>query len=74
MNKAILGLSSGIAAVVLTMVGVVAFNPPQKADAAVMRGVLLPCPLAEVPLDSGYGVSSKALRPVCAPQAPAGAN
>lgn len=74
MNKAILGLSSGVAAVVLTLVGVALFNPPQNADAAVMRGVLLPCPLAEVSLDSGYGVSSKALRPVCATPVTGGAN
>lgn len=66
MNKATLGLSSGIAAVVLTLVGVAAFNPPQAADAAAIRGVLAHCPLAEVSLDSGYGVSSKVLRPVCA--------
>ena len=65
-NKAILGLSSGIAAVVATLIGVALVNPPQAADAAVIHGTLLPCPLAEVSLDSGYGVSSKALRPVCA--------
>jgi hypothetical protein len=65
MNKAILGLSSGIAAVVATLIGVALFNPPRAADAAVIHGALVPCPLAEVSLDSGYGVSSKALRPVC---------
>ena len=65
-NKAILGLSSGIAAVVATLIGVALVNPPQAADAAVIHGTLVPCPLAEVSLDSGYGVSSKALRPVCA--------
>ena len=65
-NKAILGLSSGIAAVVATLVGVALFNPPQAADAAVIHGTLLPCPLAEVSLDAGYGVSSKVLRPICA--------
>lgn len=65
-NKAILGLSSGIAAVVATLIGVALVNPPRAADAAVIHGSLVPCPLAEVSLDSGYGVSSKALRPVCA--------
>ena len=45
--------------------GVALFNPPRAADAAVIQGALAPCPLAEVALDSGYGVSSKALRPVC---------
>lgn len=65
-NKAILGLSSGIAAVVATLIGVALFNPPQTADAAVIHGRLAPCPLAEVSVDSGYGVSSKELRPVCA--------
>ena len=64
-NKAILGLSSGVAAVVATLIGVALFNPPRAADAAVIQGALAPCPLAEVALDSGYGVSSKALRPVC---------
>ncbi len=68
MNKAILGLSSGIAAVVATLIGVALFNAPQSADAAVIHGGLAPCPLAEVSLDAGYGVSSKALRPVCAVQ------
>ena len=65
-HSAILGLSSGVAAIVATLIGVALFNPPQAADAAVMHGALMPCPLAEVSLDSGYGVSSKALRPVCA--------
>ena len=66
-NKAILGLSSGIAVVVATLIGVALFNPPQAADAAVIDGRLAPCPLAEVSVDPGYGVSSKELRPVCAP-------
>jgi hypothetical protein len=65
MNKAILGLSSGIAAVVATLIGVALINPPQMADAAVVQGRLAPCPLAEVSVDTGYGVSSKELRPVC---------
>ena len=65
MNKAILGLSSGIAAVVATLIGVALVNPPKAADAAVIHGTLVPCPLAEVSIDTGYGVSSKALRPVC---------
>ena len=64
-HKAILGLSSGIAAVVATLIGVALFNPPQTADAAVIHGRLAPCPLAEVSIDAGYGVSSKELRPVC---------
>lgn len=64
-NKAIVGLSSGIAAIVATLIGVAMFNTPQVADAAVVQGRLAPCPLAEVSIDSGYGVSSKALRPVC---------
>ena len=67
-HRAILGLSSGIAAVVATLIGVALFNPPQTADAAVIHDALVPCPLAEVSLDSGYGVSSMALRPVCAAQ------
>lgn len=67
-NKAILGLSSGIAAIVATLIGVALFNPPQAADAAVIHGALVPCPLAEVSVDAGYGVSSKILRPICAVQ------
>ena len=73
-NKAIVGLSSGIAAVVATLIGVAMFNPPQMADAAVIQGRLAPCPLAEVSLDPGYGVSSKALRPVCSVAPGAGSN
>jgi hypothetical protein len=68
-NKAILSLSSGIAAVVATLIGVALFNPPQAADAAVTQTRLLPCPLAEIAIDSGYGMSSKVLRPVCAAHA-----
>ena len=66
-GKAILSLSSGVAAVLATLVGVALLNPPHTADAAVIHGALVPCPLAEVAIDPGYGVSSKALRPVCAP-------
>ena len=64
-GKAILSLSSGVAAVVATLVGVALLNPPRMADAAAIHGALVPCPLAEVAVDSGYGVSSKTLRPVC---------
>ena len=73
-NKAILGLSSGIAAVVATLIGVAIFNTPQVADAAVIQGRLAPCPLAEVSVDTGYGVSSKVLRPVCPAATGRGAN
>ncbi len=69
MNKAILSLSSGIAAVVATLIGVAVFNAPQAADAAVSQSRLLPCPLAAIAVDSGYGVTSKVLRPVCATHA-----
>ena len=68
MNKAILGLSSGIAAVVATLIGVALCNAPQAADAAVTHGRLVSCPLAAIAVDSGYGMTSKVLRPVCAPQ------
>jgi hypothetical protein len=67
-NKALLSLSSGIAAVVATLIGVAVFNPPKAADAAVTQTRLLPCPLAEIAVDSGYGMSSKVLRPVCPAQ------
>ena len=73
-NKAILGLSSGIAVVVATLIGVALFNPPQTADAAVVHGRLAPCPLAAVAMDSGYGVSSRELRPVCPVEQSGGPN
>ncbi|WP_237480479.1 hypothetical protein [Lichenibacterium dinghuense] len=73
-NKALLGLSSGIAAVVATLVGVALFNPPQTADAAVVHSRLVPCPLAAVAIDSGYGVTSKELRPVCPAERSGGPN
>ena len=60
-KKAILSLTSGVTVVVATLM-----NPPRAADAAVIHGALVQCPLAEVQIDQGYGVSSKALRPVCA--------
>ena len=43
-GKAILSLSSGVAAVVLTLVGVALMNPPRTADAAVMHGSLVAMP------------------------------
>ena len=64
-TKAILSLTSGVTVVVATLIGVALLNPPRAADAAVIRGSLVQCPLAEVQIDQGYGVSSKALRPVC---------
>ena len=65
-KKAILSLTSGVTVVVATLIGVALMNPPRAADAAVIHGSLVQCPLAEVQIDQGYGVSSKALRPVCA--------
>ncbi len=64
-NKAIFGLTSGVAFVVATLIGIALSNQPQAADAAVMHGALSPCLLAETSLDQGYGVNSKELRPVC---------
>ena len=64
-KKAVLSLTSGVTVVVATLIGVALLNPPRAADAAVMQGSLVPCPLAEVQIDQGYGVSSKALRPIC---------
>jgi len=65
-DKAVFGLTSGVAFVVATLIGIALSNQPQAADAAALQGALGPCPLAEISLDQGYGVSSKALRPVCA--------
>lgn len=65
-HKGIVGLTSGIAMVVATLVGVALVNPPRADAAAVVQGALGPCPIAEVAVDSGYGVSTKALRPICA--------
>ena len=64
-TKAILSLTSGVTIVVATLVGVALMNPPHAADAAVIQGSLVQCPLAEVQIDQGYGLSSKALRPIC---------
>ena len=65
-KKAIVSLTSGVTVVVATLIGVALMNPPRAADAAVIQGSLVQCPLAEVQIDQGYGVSSKALRPICA--------
>ena len=64
-SKPILSLASGIVLVLATMIGIALANEPQAADAAVMHDALVPCPLAAISLDQGYGVSSKELRPVC---------
>jgi hypothetical protein len=66
---AILGLSSGIFFVLATLIAVALLNLPHSAGAAVVDGALVPCPLAEVSLDQGYGVTRTALRPVCTGQA-----
>ena len=65
-NKAVLGLTSGVAFVVATLIGVALSNQPQAADAATIQGALGPCPRAEISLDQGYGVSSTELHPICA--------
>lgn len=64
-RTAVLGFSSGIALIVGTLVGVASLSLPHAAGAAVVDGSLVSCPLAEVPLDQGYGVSRTALRAVC---------
>ena len=71
-TKAILSLTSGVTVVVATLIGVALLNPPREADAAVIQGSLIQCPLAEVQIDQGYGVSSKALRPICGSAAASG--
>lgn len=63
---AVIGFSSGIALVVATLVAVATMSLPHAAGAAVVRGSLVACPLAEVALDQGYGVSRTALRAMCA--------
>ena len=65
-NKAVLCLTSGVAFVGATLIGGALSNAPQAAHAGVIHGTLVACPLAAVPLDQGYGVSSRELRPVCA--------
>ena len=70
-RTAVLGFSSGIALIIATLVGVACFSLPHPAGAAIVNGALVDCPLAEVSLDQGYGVSRTALRPVCAPGAQA---
>ena len=66
---AVLGLSSGIFLVIATLIGVALLNLPRSADAAVVGGPLASCPLVEVSLDQGYGLTRTALRPVCTPGA-----
>lgn len=65
-RAAILGLSSGFFFVIATLIGVGLLNLPRAADAAVVGGSVAACPMAEVSLDQGYGVTQTALRPVCA--------
>ncbi len=64
-NKAVFSLTSGVAFVVATLIGIALSNQPQAADAAAMHGALSSCLLAETSLDQGYGVTSKELRPAC---------
>ena len=61
---AVLGLSSGIFLVLAVLIGV-ALLAPRSAGAAVVDGSLVACPLAEISLDQGYGLTRTALRPVC---------
>jgi hypothetical protein len=61
---AVLGLSSGIFLVLAVLIGV-ALLAPRAAGAAVVDGALVSCPLAEISLDQGYGVTRTALRPIC---------
>ena len=62
-RTAVLGFSSGIILVAATLVAIALMNFPGSAGAAV--GEPQACPLAEVPLDQGYGVSRTGLRPQC---------
>lgn len=62
-RMAVLGLSSGILLVLAVLVGV-ALLAPRSAGAAVVEGQI-GCPLAEISLDQGYGVTRTALRAVC---------
>ena len=65
-RTAVFGLSAGILFVVATLIAVATLSfPPRQAGAAVVDGSLVACPLAVVSLDQGYGVSRRALVPVC---------
>ena len=66
-RMAVLGVSSGIFLVIATLIAV-ALLAPRSAGAAVAEGYPAACPLAEISLDQGYGVSRTAIRPVCAPR------
>ncbi len=66
---AVLGLSSGIFLVIATLIGVALLNLPRSAGAAVVDGSPVACPLVEVSLDQGYGLTQTALRPVCTQKA-----
>lgn len=61
---AVLGLSSGIFLVIAALIAV-AFLAPRSAGAAVAGASPGSCPLAEVWVDQGYGVTRPLLRPVC---------
>lgn len=61
---AVLSLSSGIFFVLATLIAV-ALLAPRSAGAAVVESSPGSCPLTEVSLDQGYGVTRTALRPLC---------
>jgi hypothetical protein len=64
-RNAVFGLFAGIFLVIVTLIGVAMVTPPRAETAPVLHGVLVSCPVAEVSLDQGYGVTRTALRAIC---------
>lgn len=62
-RTAFFSFSSGIFVVLATLVAVALLNLPKTAGAAVAMSDS--CPMTEVSLDQGYGVSRTAYQPVC---------
>ncbi len=59
----VFGFSSGIFFVLMTLVAVAFLNLPNAAGAAAAGSDA--CPIAEVSLDQGYGLSRTTFLPVC---------
>ena len=65
MTKTAIGLMSGIALVLLTLIAVAVTNLPQAEGAVADHTVAENCPLKQVAQDQGYGIARTVTRPVC---------
>lgn len=67
-KSAVLGLVSGLAVVVLTLIVVAVVNLPEASGAAPATRVKANrCGMADVAQDQGYGIVRTVNAPVCAP-------